>query len=330
MQVTPFRGAAPIPYAAAAAVQAGGRYFQESILPGLIDRYFHSRPRKFTPYTNSTNTTSIRSSPRTMPYRYASRRRGRRRGSRFSARYRAFGHRTRMVPRRRRPLRSRRTFKSVSRRKSKFVDMANNRSGPLFYPFKLNAKFHFFHEETLDPAATLVDFFSIRTANAFSPIDGNSHQPRGWAQLKDIYSNYEVIGMKIRVTFRFDQPDEEVEQNPVICFITRDDSGTYYPVIHQEFYEKAITNTKWKKLVYNKNTSTTISMYCPAKEFFADKSATQNVAVMTAAPAATPHCNIGVVYPAVNGAKVVATTHCTFYTRLSKPIDLVPASTAGA
>jgi len=317
MQVTPFPGAAPIPYAAAAAVQAGGRYFQETILPGLIDRYFHSKPSKFTPYTNSSNTTAF---SRTMPSRYATRRYRPRR--RFPRRRRFYGRRrTRRFPRRR-FMRKRRLG---SARRSRWSDMSNNRGGPLFYPQRLNAKFHFNYDITLTPV-TAVTKQTIRTANAFQPIQGDIHQPRGWNELKAIYSNYEVIGAKVTVTFRFNNEDNEVEQNPVICFLTADNDGAYYPANQDEFYEKAVTNTKWKKLVYGKNTSVTISRYCPAKEFFGDASATTNVAAMTSAPPATNNLTYGGVYESAGGATLHTHTRIVFYTRLTKPLDHVPPS----
>lgn len=252
--------------------------------------------------------------------------RGRRRGSRFSARYRSFGHRTRMVPRRRRPMRKRRTFNN-KRPSSNWIDMSNNRSGPLFYPRKLNAKFHWHHEVTQNPAATFYTTDYLDTANAYKPYNGSTHQPRGWDQLAETYANYEVIGVKVRVSFRFTNPDFEVEQNPVLCYLTRSSAVLNYPTTQLDLYEKAMINTKWKKLVYGRDQVKTLSMYCPAKEFFTDKSATTNVALMTAAPPLSGALSFGCVYPAINGAQTVATIHCTYYTRLSKPIVQVPVST---
>jgi len=255
-----------------------------------------------------------------------SRVRGRRRGSRFSARYRRFGHRTRMVPRRRRPLRRpRRTFRQ--KRRSAWMDMANNRSGPLFYPRKLNAKFHWHHEVEQNPLANLYSNNVIKTANAYEPYPTSTHQPRGWDQLNAIYTNYEVIGVKVTVSFRWSNPDVDIEQNPALCYLTRSNATANYPETQLDLYEKAMINTKWKKLVYGRDQVKRISMYCPAKEFFADKSATSNVAAMTAAPPATGTLSFGCVYDDVGGALTIATIHAIYYVCLSSPIDQVPVST---
>jgi len=130
-----------------------------------------------------------------------------------------------------------------------------------------------------------------------------------------------VIGVKVRVSFCWSNPDFEVEQNPVLCYLTKSNSTANYPQTQLDIYEKAMINTKWKKLVYGRGSARTLTMYCPAKEFFADKSVSSNVVAMTFVFPATGSLSLGCVYAAINGVKIIATIHCTYYTRLLSLID---------
>jgi len=201
-----------------------------------------------------------------MFYRYVTRRKPRRRRGygRFCLRSRRY---RRYFARRPRYMRRR-----LGRRfKFRWSDMANNRSGPFFYPHKLNVKFHYHYEIGLFNGG--VEFWAndvVRTFNAYGPVQGDANQPCGWSQLNTIYDKYEVIGCKVRVVFRWNKFDNEIEQNSVIVYCTRDNDGVYYSTKQRDFYEKAVTNTKWKKLKYGKQNYVIITMYCSVLEFVSD------------------------------------------------------------